>query len=324
MNPNAVLVAIIKVALFSFIVVAIVGLVFLFVVIPSLVRGDEVAVPNLINQSHQQAIQLVNNAGLQLDPELEEKPSDVVPEGHVIEQAPAATFKVKRDKPIRLTLSVGNESISVPDVVNQSLEDGGRILKDAGFRRGRIAVVHSDRYPEINAVIAQTPLAGSIHRRGTLVHLLLSSGPRPKIFRMPDLRRVGLDEVRTLLESHNLKIGRENYALHTEINQGLIISHEPEAGTLIPVGQVVHLEISGSPIRREEKGEFVVIKHKVSSTTPAAKHVTVFVVDNRGRKRVIDNRYEAGSLITQPYKVVGEATMIVYEDNIEVTRRELW
>ena len=324
MSRNAVFVAIIKVAFFSLIVVGIVGLVLLFVIIPSLVRDGEVAVPDLINQSHQQAIQLVNSAGLQLDPDLEQKPSDVVPEGHVIEQEPLANFKVKRNKPVRLTLSVGNESISVPDVVNQSLENGERLLKDAGFQRGRVAVVHSDHYPKINTVIAHTPLAGSTHRRGTPVHLLLSSGPRPKVLRMPDLRRMGLDEVRTLLESHSLKIGRENYAQHSEINQGLIISHEPGAGTLIPAGQVVNLEISGSPIGREEKGEFVVIKHKVSSTTPVSKHVTIFVVDDRERKMVIDNHYPAGFLISQPYKVVGEATMIVYEDNIKVMRKKLW
>lgn len=324
MNLNAVFLSIIKVAFFSLIAVCIVGLVLLFVVIPSLVRGDEVAVPNLISQSHQQAIQMVYNAGLLLDPELEQKPSDVIPEGHVIAQEPLADFKVKRKKPVRLTLSVGNENISVPDVANQSFEDGERILKDAGFRRGRVAVVNSDRYPEVNTVIAQTPLAGSTHRRGTTVHLLLSSGPRPKILRMPDLRRVGLDEVRNLLESHSLKIGVESYALHPEINQGLIISHQPDAGTLISVGQVVDLVISGSPIGPAEKGDFVVIKYKVSSTTAASKRVTIFVVDDRGRKRVIDNRYQAGFQISQPYKVLGEATMIVYEDNNEVERKELW
>lgn len=324
MNLNAVFFAIIKVAFFSLIVVCIVGLVLLFVVIPSLVQGGEVAVPNLISQSHQQAIQMVYNAGLQIDPDHEQKPSDVIPEGHVIAQEPLANFKVKRKKPVRLTLSVGNESISVPDVVNQSLEDGERILKDAGFRRGRVAVVHSDRYPEVNTVIAQTPQAGAAHVRGTLVNLLLSSGPRPKILRMPDLRRMGLDEVRNLLESHSLKIGVENYALHSEINQGLIISHQPDAGTLIPVGQVVDLVISGSPIGSGEKGEFVVIKHEVSSTTAASKKVTIFVVDDRGRKKVIDNRYQAGFKISQPYKVLGEATMVVYEDNNEVVRKELW
>ena len=324
MSRNAVFIAIIKVTSLSLIAVGILGSILLFIVVPGLVRSDEVAVPNLINQSHQQAIQLVYNAGLQLDPELEQKPSGVVPEGHVIEQEPLANFKVKRNKPVRLTLSVGNERIAVPDVVSQSLGDGERILKSAGFRRGRVATVHSDRYPTINTVIAQTPLAGSTNQRGTLLHLLLSSGPRPKILRMPDLRRMGLDEVRTLLESHRLKIGRENYALHPDINQGLIISHEPDAGALIPVGQVVNLEISGSPISPGEKGEFVVIKHEVSSTTTAAKHVTIFVVDDRGKKRVIDKNYQSGFLISQPYKVVGEATMIVYEDNIEVMRKKLW
>jgi len=138
MNLNAVFFAIIKVAFFSLIVVCIVGLVLLFVVIPSLVQGGEVAVPNLISQSHQQAIQMVYNAGLQIDPDLEQKPSDVIPEGHVIAQEPLANFKVKRKKPVRLTLSVGNESIAVPDVSINPWRTGKESSKTPDFAEGAL------------------------------------------------------------------------------------------------------------------------------------------------------------------------------------------
>ena len=323
MNRNAILIAIIKVALLCLIVGGGAGLILLFFVIPGRIRGEEVAVPNLVNQSHQTAIQIVYSAGLQLDPDVQEKPSAEVPTGHIIEQEPSANFKVKRNKPVRITLSLGNEKVTVPDVAGKILGEADTTLKNAGFRRGRISAVHSDLYPEINTVIAQTPFAEATHQRGDPVHLLLSLGVRPKVLQMPELQGIELDQVRILLESHGLKIGKEEYKPHPEINHGWIINHKPAAGDLIQVGQVVDLEISGSHRRRGDESDFVEVGYRVSLAGDSPKRVQIFVEDDRGRREVIDNSYEAGFRIRQPYKVVGEATMIVYEDGLEVKREKL-
>ena len=73
MRRNAILFAVIKVALLCLGVLGVVGLVFLFLIIPGQVRTPEVAVPNLIGQSYQQAVLLITSSGLAVDPVQEKK-----------------------------------------------------------------------------------------------------------------------------------------------------------------------------------------------------------------------------------------------------------
>ncbi|MCZ6681489.1 MAG: PASTA domain-containing protein [Candidatus Poribacteria bacterium] len=319
MSPNAVLIAIIKVAVLCLVVIGGIGLVLLFAVIPRQIRTLEVAVPNLVGQSHERAVHLINKTGLQPDPEVERKPSPDIPEGDVMEQEPPANFKVKLNKPIRLTLSMGTEAVPIPGVAGKLLNEAEKTLKNAGFRRGRVAAVHSDRYPEVNTVIAQTPRSGTARQRGAAVDLLLSLGVRSKVLRMPDLRRMSIDEVRSLLESHGLKIGEEVPKPHPEINEGLIIDHQPAAGELVPVGQVVNLEVSGSRRSTAEKGHLINVEYEVSAEGAPSKQVRIEIEDERGKRKVVNDSYQSGMLIEKPFfRVFGQAIMHVYEDNVLV------
>ena len=141
---------------------------------------------------------------------------------------------------------------------------------------------------------------------------------------MPDLRHKPIDAVRSLLESHGLKIGGEAYKPHPKINQGLIINHQPTAGELIPVGQVVHLEISGSQRRTEDKGCYLDIKHQVSSMGAPYKWVRIIMEDEREKPiEVVNEFYQSGMNIENPpLRVVGQATMRIYEDRVLIQTKE--
>ena len=93
MHRNAILFAVIKVILLCFGVMGVVGLVCLFWIIPQQVHTPEVAVPNLIGQSYEQAVLLITSSGLAVDPVQEKKPSPDFPEGQVIEQEPIGEFQ---------------------------------------------------------------------------------------------------------------------------------------------------------------------------------------------------------------------------------------
>ena len=324
MRRNAILFAVIKVALLCLGVMGVIGLVCLFLVIPHQVRTPEVAVPNLIGQNYQQAVLLINSTGLVVDPVQERKPSSDFPAGQVIGQEPSANFKIKLNKPIRLTLSAGNEKVAVPDVTGRLLDDAEILLTDAGLRRGQVAAVHTDRYPEVHTVIAQTPRATTMHPYDGEVRLLLSLGIRSKVLRMPNLHLVSIDAARSLLESHGLQIGEPVYKPHPEIDQGLIISHQPTVGALIRVGQTVNLEISGSQQKAEDKGGYLEIKYAVTSTGASHKRVRIVVEDERKKLiKVVDGWYKSGTLVEKPpVRVVGKATMRIYEDNVLVKTKE--
>ena len=324
MRRNAILFAVIKVLVVCIGVIGVVGLVFLFGIIPHQVRTPEVAVPNLIGQSYQQAVLLITSSGLAVDPLLEKKPSPDFPAGQVIEQEPSANFKIKLNKPIQLTLSSGSELVAIPDVTGRLLSDVEILLADVGLRRGRVAAVYTDRYPEVHTVIAQTPRATTLHPYDGEVHLLLSLGVRPKLLRMPDLSLMSIDKARPLLESHGLQIGELVYKPHPEIDQGVIINHRPSVGELLRVGQVIDFEVSGSQRKEEDKGAFLDIKYEVSSTGATHKRVRIVIEDERKKLiKVVDGRYKSGALIEKPpVRVVGKATMRIYEDNRLVDTRE--
>ena len=324
MRRNSILFAVIKVSLLCLGIIGVVGLVFLFWVIPYQVHTPEVTVPNLIGQSYQQAALLISSTGLAVDPVQETKPSSDFPTGQVIEQKPPANFKIKLNKPIRLTLSSGSEKVAIPNVTGKLLSDVEVLLTEVGLRRGRVAAVHTDQYPETHTVIAQTPRATTLHPYDGEVHLLLSLGIRSKVLRIPDLRLMPIDEARSLLESHGLQIGEPVYKLHPEIDQGVIISHQPSVGELIWVGQTVNLEISGSQLKKEDKGGYLEIKYKVSPTGASHKRVRIVVEDERKKLiKVVDGWYRSGTLVEKPpVRVVGKATMRIYEDNILLQTRE--
>lgn len=320
MRLNAILFAVAKVLLFALVVVGVVGLVFVFWIIPRQVNTPEVAVPNLIGQSYQQAVLLITSSGLTVDPVQEQKPSPDFPVGQVIEQDPSANFKIKLNKPIRLTLSSGSEQVAVPDVAGMLVGDAEILLADVGLRRGRVAAVYTDRYPKADTVIAQTPRAKTLRPYDSEIHLLLSLGIRPKLFRMPDLHLVSIDKARSLLELHGLRIGDLMYKPHPEIDQGVIINHQPDAGELLRVGQAVNLEVSGSQQKKEDKGGFLEIKHTISLTGASHKRVRIVIEDERKKLiKVVDGWYKSGTFIEKPpERVVGKATMRIYEDNVLV------
>ena len=324
MRQNAILFAVIKVLIMCFGVLGVIGLVFLFWIIPSQVRSPEVAVPNLIGQSYEQAVLLITSSGLAVDPIQERKPSPDFAEGQVIEQDPSANFKIKLNKPIRLTLSSGSEQVAIPDVTGKLLTDAEILLTDVGLRRGRVAAVYTDRYPDVHTVIAQTPRATTLHPYDGEVHLLLSLGIRPRLLRMPDLNLVPIDEARPLLESHGLQIGELVYKPHPEIDQGVIINHRPSVGELLRVGQVINFDISGSQQKKEDKGGYLEIKYPVSATGASHKRVRIVVEDERKKLiKVVDGWYKSGALVEKPpVRVMGKATMRIYEDNLLVDTRE--
>ena len=324
MRRNAILFAVIKILLLCFGVVGVLGLVFLFWIIPHQVHTPEVAVPNLIGQSYQQAVLLITSSGLAVDPVQEKKPSPDFPVGQVIEQEPSANFKIKLNKPIRLTLSSGSEQVAIPDVTGRLLTDAEMLLTDVGLRRGRVAAVYTDRYPEVHTVIAQTPRATTLHPYDGEVHLLLSLGIRSKLLRMPDLSLMPIDKARPLLESHGLQIGELVYKPHPEIDQGVIINHRPSVGELLWVGQAINFDVSGSQRKKEDKGGYLEIKYTVSPTGASHKRVRIVVEDERKKLiKVVDELCQSGTLVEKPpVRVVGKATMRIYEDNLLVNTRE--
>jgi beta-lactam-binding protein with PASTA domain len=132
---------------------------------PSTVR-----VPAVVGLARAKAERLLSRAELRAQTRLV---SSGRPTATVIAQDPAAGASVIRNSIVALTVSKGQQRVSVPEVVGRSEAEGRIALRSAGLLAS-VFLVASDR-PE-GTVIAQDPKGGERVAKGSNVRLNVSKG----------------------------------------------------------------------------------------------------------------------------------------------------
>jgi beta-lactam-binding protein with PASTA domain len=148
-----------------------VTILFAFLALRIAIHGREVPVPNLAGLSDADAANAAKDLGLNLSVE-NRFYSPSVPQNHVLSQAPAAGSRVRRGWQVRITESLGPQSVSVPDVTGQTERPASVILRRLQLDLGSVA--HLPAPSPAGIVLAQSPPANSKGLNGPRVALLVS------------------------------------------------------------------------------------------------------------------------------------------------------
>jgi len=149
----------------------VVALVFAFLSLRIAIHGREVAVPNLAGLSDSDAADAARDLGLNLSVENRFYSPTVQP-NHILSQSPVAGSRVRRGWQVRITESLGPQSMSVPDVIGQTDRPASLILRRLQLDVG--AVAHLPAPSPSGIVLAQSPPANSKGLNGPRVSLLVS------------------------------------------------------------------------------------------------------------------------------------------------------
>ncbi len=224
--PWALLVALLAAA-------AIVGLVLL------LGGGKKVTVPDVRRaQSSAAAVRLHRD---KLEVEIDTVVSGS-PRGIVIAQDPVPGTRVKEGTKVALTVSGGPGAKQVPSVDGLGRRAARKRLTGAGFEvRER---VHSDDQVASEHVISTTPPGGTPLDIGSLVTIVVSSGPQsvdvPGVVGKPD------DEARATLEDAGFKVDLVDKET-TDKDPGTVLFQDPSGGGQAPKGSKVTLTVAREP-----------------------------------------------------------------------------
>jgi len=126
--------------------------------------------------------------------------------GFIISQDPTPGRRVKkRDKiEINLVVSLGDEKITMPDVVNKEHRQAVIELQKLGLEVSKPYLrVTSDEVTE-GYIISTEPKAGAELKEGDTVFITVSKGPDIKMQTVPDLKGRTEDAARSILEGKNL------------------------------------------------------------------------------------------------------------------------
>ncbi|RKX69240.1 hypothetical protein DRP53_08830 [candidate division WOR-3 bacterium] len=210
-------------------------LVFNFLIMPRLVKGKEVPVPDLIGKTITDAKRIVaeNNLNLYIE---SHRPDPVYPESVIIIQDPLPGSYVVIGRQISVVVSTGIERIRIPDLAGLQLEKGMIILKNRGLR---VAVESIPSDTPAGFILTTDPPPDSLVRIKSRVLVMVSSGPE---FVMPLVEGKTLSEALDLLKDLEINLKVDSAEATGDTN--LIILQFPDAGTRLHPGDSVRLLVA--------------------------------------------------------------------------------
>jgi eukaryotic-like serine/threonine-protein kinase len=141
-------------------------------------RGErQVEVPDLEGQTVGEAQGTLADANLELGSVTNE--ASEAEEGTIIGQDPGPGEQVQPGSPVNVTVSSGPETVVVPNVVCQDIDEAQATITGAGLGFDVTGERFSDECPE-GTVAEQNPGGGAEVVRGTTVRVKESQGPEPE------------------------------------------------------------------------------------------------------------------------------------------------
>lgn len=281
-------------------------------------HGEKVVVPNLVNKSVVEALDLLSKRGLELRKE-GARNSSIIPENYILSQDPLPGSVVKTDRPISVVISLGSKVALVPKLSGRTLREAQVELTGAGLKAGRISRIHSAK-PE-DTVLAESPVASRQVVRETPIDLLVSLGPRPLAFRLLDFSGRSLETTSRILEKMGLVVGDVATKIDFTRPQGTVLDQDPPPGSLIHQGETVTLVVSalrGEGAQLERK--YAVFIYQVPYGF-WSKSVRIEVADPEGTRNVYEEIDEPGAGIRVLFGYSAQCTVRVYLDNVLETER---
>ena len=203
---------------------------------------DTVIVPNLVGKDVVSALEILTDLKLNTKVSGSEY-NQQFPKNHVTFQEPGAGSEIKSDRDVRIIISKGARTISMPNIVNLSEQQARMIIEENGLARGQTSHTFNHTVPPAHVII-QIPAAGTLIPRGTAVNILVSSGPRPVAYVMPDLTGHLLDRAVLMIENANLTVGSIRSRYDKTRIRNSVIRQDPPAGHSARVNNPVHLIIN--------------------------------------------------------------------------------
>ena len=202
-----------------------------------------VVVPDVVGQSQSTAETNIVVAGLIVG-NVTTSNSPSVPAGDVISQNPLANVQVAPGSAVDIVISLGPVpvQVEVPDVVGLAQAAAEGLITGAGLVPN--VTTASSQSVAAGNVISQNPVNPTLVDVGSVVDIVVSTGPPPTV---PNV--VGDDETTAQgkITGAGLVVGSVTTDSSASVPAGDVISQNPPAGTVVALGSPVDIVVSTGP-----------------------------------------------------------------------------
>jgi beta-lactam-binding protein with PASTA domain len=202
---------------------------------------DRATMLNLLDRPESVAVAILGRLGLELGSRLTQRAPDRA--GLVVSQTPPAGTPITNHTKVTLVIGTAEEgdTVAVPDVVGLSRDEAQTKLSEAGLAMGQVS---EEPGAPTGTVLKQDPAPGIRVRPGTSVALVVAVAPQEDLVDVPDLTGLRLEEADKILREIGLE--RSKVSLRDDARAGVIVDHDPAAGSPVARGARVDLVVGRS------------------------------------------------------------------------------
>lgn len=215
---------------------AVIGVILAFLLTSS---EERVRVPNVVGASLSTAQDRLEAEGFEVTVSRREsdKPVDTV-----IAQRPGAGETAEKGARVRITVSSGVGTATVPQTEGETLEVARDRLETAGFRT-RVRRQDSEEI-DAGTVIETSPPGGTIAPRDQVVTITVSTGPAE--VDVPDVTGQPIDAARSTLDELGLRVKVEEQE-SADREPGTVLAQSPRGGSTAKVNDTITLTVAAEP-----------------------------------------------------------------------------
>ena len=312
----------------------VIGLILLFtlslggtMLVLNITNPPEVAMPNVVGLSKEEAQKEIEDAKLKFEIEKEEYDKDV-PEGFVISQDPTYMErfnKVKQGSTVKVVISKGQEKTTVPKVVGIEKEEATKALEDAKLKAE--IVEETSKKVQEGYVISQETDPETEAFAGDTVKIHVSIGTGIKQVNMISVIGKQEADAKKDLEALGLKVNVA-YDEDSSKDNGIVLKQSIDAGKTIDEGTTVTITVN----KKDEikSGTVTVNLKSILNYTPSEDEEGNEVVEKGKVKIVVGNdtiyneeKEKTTTNITANFNAKGNVTIKVYVDDILKGTKEI-
>lgn len=300
-----------RIALFS--VLAVVALMALGTVAYTFFSGKSVSVPDIKGKSVAEATTALQKVGLNLEVEKEVNSTEVA-SGLIITQNPESGTELKSGKTVKVTVSRGVKTGTVPNVIGMSEAEAVKAIEAANFVVGEIKREYNNNYNS-DIVFQMSPTANTTANEGTKVTIYVSKGE--DVVSVTSVIGQTESDAKNAITNAGLTVGNVTYETNKDYAEGIVIKQTPTDGTQVARNSSVNLVVSSGKITTQKLS---ISLSDYISTTPA-KSVKVKVVlyaNDKSEKTVYEGSNMSNDTFSVNVEGVGREIYEVFVDGTSV------
>lgn len=273
--------------------------------------SQEIEVPDVENMFFDDAKALLEENNLYISIEGRTH-SDEIEKDYIISQHPDKGTMVKPEYTVRVVLSLGPETVLVPNVEKSTKREAEIALENQGLTLGEHEYINSE-YPS-DTVIGQSIPPNTEVAKGTEISLVISLGPEETLVTVGNYIGQQLEVAKQMINGDRLKLNKISQEYSDTASKGTVIEQSLAPGETVSEYRSIDLVVSLGPQPAYPKD----INIDLSSISSDKETVNIVVKKiQNGQTTEVYNRFHTvnDEILTIRLEGKGVAEYEIYIDN---------